>query len=164
MSKIVATALKHCLFGEVGVGVGSGGWHATDPLHDTIWFLIITQQSTDSQVLKKRKWQIWLISIGSHVYNFFMFVFKTKNISYALLFLLVSVVSLTFLMSSGTEDDHEIKWFLFMCSAWSSEVTLKKALSFPEGPSFELQKHACWEMNVIMIRFLPYFTLPFILP
>lgn len=54
MSKIVATFFETLPF--LGVGWGWGqvvGMQQTS--HNTIWFLIITQQSTHSQVLKKRK-------------------------------------------------------------------------------------------------------------
>ena len=96
-----------------------------------------------------------------HVYNFFcLFVFKTNNISYALLFFLVSIASLTCLITCGTEDDHETKMFCYSCAAGSTEVSLTKLSPLQKTLHFLNFKHARWEMNVIMIRFLPYFTLP----
>ena len=157
MSRIVATFDETLLFG----GGGDRWLTCNRPLTVLFGFWLSLTNLLTHRFLKKRKWQIWLISIGSTRLQFFcLFVFKTNNISYALLFFLVSIASLTCLITCGTEDDHETKMFCYSCAAGSTEVTLTKLSPLQKTLHFLNFKHARWEMNVIMIRFLPYFTLP----
>ena len=136
MSRIVATFYETLLFG--------GRWGQVVDMqqtsHSTIWLLIIPHQSTHSQVPKEKKVTDMIDINWFHTSTIFFFVFKTNNISYTLLFFLVSIAFLTCLITCGTEDDHETKMILlFMCCQkyWGN---FNKALSFAEDPSlFELQ-------------------------